>query len=303
MARMIDGVWEGQWRPTDEDADGAFVRKASVFRDELPAGPLEPGRFHLFVAWTCPWAHRTLLFRALKGLQDAIPVHFANTLTEQSWAFEDPSLSPHGDHHLYQLYLRADPRYTGRVTVPVLWDSQQQRIVNNESSEIIAMLDRVPSDAPSLRPEALLPELEAWGERLYNALNNGVYRAGFATEQAPYDQAVRGVFETLDAVEQHLEGREYLVGERLTEADLRLFVTTFRFDPAYVPFFRCNLRRISDYPNIQAHLERVYNTPGVAETCNLDAMRRGYGSVKQVNPTGIIPIGPPSLLGRGAIGA
>ena len=206
MARMIDGKWEGAWRPSDGDGEGEFLRKPSSFRDRLPPGPLEPGRYHLFVAWTCPWAHRTLLFRALKGL-DGIQVHYANALTEKSWGFESPEASPHGDSFLYELYLRADPAYTGRITVPVLWDEVEQRIVNNESSEIIAMLDAVPNSAPSLRPEALLPEIGEWGDALYDTLNNGVYRAGFATTQEAYDEAVAGVFATLDKVEAHLEGR------------------------------------------------------------------------------------------------
>ncbi|TNE86104.1 MAG: hypothetical protein EP330_23220 [Deltaproteobacteria bacterium] len=293
---MIDGQWEGEWRPTDEDGDGAFLRKASVFRDTLPAELPEPGRYHLFVAWTCPWAHRTLLTRSLKGLSDRIPVHFANELTDKSWAFETPAHSPYGDDHLFEVYLRADPHYTGRITVPVLWDSHEQRIVNNESAEILAMLDRMPSDAPSLRPAALLAEIEQWGERLYASLNNGVYRAGFATTQEAYDEAVVGVFAMLDQLEAHLEGREWLVGEQLTEADIRLFVTAFRFDAAYFPLFRCNLRRYADYPNLEAHLERVYAVPGVAETCNLDAMRRGYASIRAINPTGIVPAGPIPVL-------
>lgn len=296
MARMIEGVWESEWRPTDEDGDGAFLRKPSVFRGELPAELPEPGRYHLFAAWTCPWAHRTLLFRNLKGLADRIPVHFANELSEKSWSFEAGTSGPHGERWLYELYLRAEPAYTGRVTVPVLWDSHEQRIVNNESSEIIAMLDALPSEAPSLRPVEHLDAIERWGERMYDSLNNGVYRAGFATTQQAYDRAVHGVFETLDAIEAHLDGREWLVGEQLTEADLRLFVTTFRFDGAYVPLFRCNLRRLADYPNLLAHLQRVYAVDSVAETCNLEAMRRGYASIEAINPTGIVPAGPPTRL-------
>lgn len=289
MSRMIDGKWVGHWRPSDGDADGAFLRKPSVFRDELPAERPTPGRYHLFVAWTCPWAHRTLLVRALKGLDALIPVHFANELSEQSWRFEAPEMSLHGDDALYELYLRADPHYTGRVTVPVLWDEHQRCIVNNESSEIIKMLDRLPSDAPTLRPAALVDEIEAWSARMYGALNNGVYRAGFATTQRAYDEAVADVFGLLDELEAHLEGRLWLVGDHLTEADLRLFVTTWRFDPAYVPLFRCNLKCLTDYPNLRAHLERVYALPGVAQTCNLDAMRKGYASIRAINPTGIIP--------------
>ncbi len=296
MARMIEGKWEGEWRPTDEDGDGAFLRKASVFRDQLPPERPTSGRYHLFVAWTCPWAHRTLLARSLKGLNDVIEVHFANELTDKSWRFEDRAMSPHGEQHLYDLYLRADPEYTGRVTVPVLWDEQEQRIVNNESSEIVAMFDRIPSDAPSLRPPRLVAKIDAWSERMYGALNNGVYRTGFATTQDAYDAAVSGVFDMLDELESHLEGRQWLVGDQLTEADIRLFVTAFRFDAAYVPLFRTNLKRYSDYPNLQAHLQRMYAVPGVAQTCNLNAMRKGYASIRAINPTGIVPVGPRPLL-------
>lgn len=291
MARMIDGTWEGDWRPSDDDSNGAFVRKDSVFRDRLPER-LEPGRYHLFVAWTCPWAHRTLLVRSLKGLQGTLSVHFANQLTDKSWRFEDRRQSPHGDQHLYELYLRAESAYTGRVTVPVLWDEREQRIVNNESSEIIAMLDGLPSAAPSLRPAHLVDGIDALSERMYGPLNNGVYRAGFATTQEAYDQAVLGVFDALDHLERRLEGRRWLVGDQLTEADIRLFVTTFRFDAAYVPLFRCSLRRLAEHPNLQAHLERMLAVPGVAETCNLDAMRRGYASIRAINPTGIVPVSP-----------
>jgi len=300
MARMIDGVWEADWRPTDQDGDGAFRRKPSVFRGAMPAGPLEPGRFHLFVSWTCPWAHRTLLARSLKGLQGGIPVYFANELSERSWRFSSSEASPHGDEFLYQLYLRADPRYTGRVTVPVLWDEREQRIVNNESSEIFACLDQLPSEAPPLRPAHLRDAIDDWGERMYDTLNNGVYRAGFATNQAAYDQAVDSVFAMLAQLEAHLEGRRWMVGDQLTEADIRLFVTTFRFDAAYYSLFRCNQRRLADHPNLQAHLERVYAVPGVAETCHLDAMRRGYASVRAINPSGIVPVGPPLFLQRAA---
>ena len=297
MARMIQGQWEAAWRPADAEGDGAFRRKASVFRGAMAAGALEPGRYHLFAAWTCPWAHRTLLVRALKGLADVIPVHFANTLTDRSWGFEDRRASPHGDRFLFDLYLRADPEYTGRVTVPVLWDERAGGIVNNESSEIIAQLDALPSEAPTLRPAALIPEISRCSAAMYETLNNGVYRAGFATTQAAYDAAVAGVFATLDGLESRLEGRRWLVGEQLTEADLRLFVTTFRFDAAYHSLFRCNLRRLADYPNLQAHLARVYALPGVAETCDLQAMRRGYASIRAINPNGVVPAGPPLLVG------
>lgn len=295
MARLIEGKWEGGWRPSDDDGSGEFVRKPTTFRGRLAADELpEAARYHLIVAWTCPWAHRTLLARELKGLTELIPVHFANELSDRSWRFESPEESLYGEEHLYELHLRADPHYTGRVTVPVLWDTREETIVNNESSEIFAMLDALPSERPTLRPPELLQEIEAVNEEMYDALNNGVYRAGFATEQEAYDEAVTDVFGALDRLEQHLEDKRWLVGDQLTESDLRLFVTTFRFDGAYVPFFRCNLRRLTDYPNLHAHARRVLAIPGVADTCNFGAMRRGYGSIEKINPTGIIPIGPPT---------
>ena len=297
MSKMIQGQWESEYRPTDGDGNGAFLRKPSVFRDQLPVERPAAGRYHLFVAWTCPWAHRTLLVRALKGLEALIPLHFANQLTDKSWRFEEPAESLQGEEFLYELYLQVDPEYTGRVTVPVLWDDQEKRIINNESSEIVKMLDKLPSEAPSLRPDTLVEEIDVLNERMYNTLNNGVYRAGFATTQEAYDEAVVDVFQTLDELEARLEGREWLVGDQVTEADLRLFVTTFRFDPAYVPLFRCNLKRIYEYPNLQSHLERFYALPGVAKTCNLQGVRKGYAAIKAVNPTGIIPVGPQPLVG------
>lgn len=297
MSKMIQGQWESEYRPTDGDGDGAFLRKPSVFRDQLPVERPAAGRYHLFVAWTCPWAHRTLLVRALKGLDALIPLHFANQLTDKSWRFEEPAESLQGEEFLYELYLQVDPEYTGRVTVPVLWDDQEKRIINNESSEIVKMLDKLPSEAPSLRPDSLVEEIDVLNERMYNTLNNGVYRAGFATTQEAYDEAVVDVFQTLDELEARLEGREWLVGDQVTEADLRLFVTTFRFDSAYVPLFRCNLKRIYEYPNLQSHLERFYALPGVVETCNLQGVRKGYAAIKAVNPTGIVPMGPQPLVG------
>ena len=297
MSKMIQGQWESEYRPTDGDGNGAFLRKPSVFRDQLPVERPAAGRYHLFVAWTCPWAHRTLLVRALKGLDALIPLHFANQLTDKSWRFEEPAESLQGEEFLYELYLQVDPEYTGRVTVPVLWDDQEKRIINNESSEIVKMLDKLPSEAPSLRPDSLVEEIDVLNERMYNTLNNGVYRAGFATTQEAYDEAVVDVFQTLDELEARLEGREWLVGDQVTEADLRLFVTTFRFDPAYVPLFRCNLKRIYEYPNLQSHLERFYALPEVAETCNLQGVRKGYAAIKAVYPTGIVPMGPQPLVG------
>jgi putative glutathione S-transferase len=289
---MIDGVWKAAWRPADEQPDGRFVREDASYRDPLPPGPVAPGRYHLFVAWTCPWAHRTLLARSLKGLQGLLPVHHFDEFSDKSWRSPSGPEPLYGHEYLYELYLRADARHTGRVTVPVLWDAHEQRIVNNESAEILRMLDALPSDAPRLCPDELRADIDAMNERLYAPLNNGVYRAGFASTQGEYDAAVADVFGTLDHLEGALAGREWLVGDRLTEADLRLFVTLFRFDAAYYTLFKCNLRRVAEYPNLQAHLRRVYHHPGVAETCNLEAAKRGYASIRAVNPHGIVPVGP-----------
>ncbi|MEL6182137.1 MAG: glutathione S-transferase C-terminal domain-containing protein [Myxococcota bacterium] len=294
MSRMVDGVWAFGWEPTDQESGGKFVRKASVFRDWLPEGePIAPGRYHLYVAWTCPWAHRTLLVRSLKGLQAQIPVHFCNTLSSKSWQFTDAEDGLYGADYLYEIYLKADPSYTGRVTVPTLWDSVEETIVNNESSEIIRMLDAIPSDAPRLSPPAWIEAIDAVGERMYHTLNNGVYRSGFARTQEAYDEAVQEVFATLDWLESELEGRTWLVGDRLTEADIRLFVTLMRFDAAYYTLFKCNLKRIAEYSNLQAHTMRMWHHPGVQESCNIEAMRHGYASIKAINPYRIVPVGPP----------
>lgn len=292
MARMIDGEWEGAWRPADEHPSGRFVRKDTTYREQLPPGPVEAGRYHLFVAWTCPWAHRTLLARSLKGLQGLFPVHHCDELSDKSWRFADGPDALYGHEYLYQLYLRDDPRFTGRVTVPVLWDTRAGRIVNNESAEILRMFDALPSAAPSLYPEPWRAEIDALNERMYQPLNNGVYRAGFATTQSEYEAAVADVFGTLELLEQRMEGREWLVGDRLTEADVRLFVTLFRFDAAYYTLFKCNLRRVDEHPNLARYLRRVYHHPGVAETCNLGAAKRGYASIRALNPHGIVPVGP-----------
>lgn len=312
MGMLIEGRWhrEGDLPRTKQ---GEFDRQISQLRNWItpdgapgPTGEggfrAERGRYHLYVSYACPWAHRTLIFRALKGLTDHISVSVVHPdMLEDGWTFDEaPGVIPdpvHDARYLYELYQRADPTYTARVTVPLLWDKQRDVAVSNESSEIIRMLnsafDEVGATGPDLYPEALRPEIDALNARIYHTVNNGVYKAGFAGNQAAYEAAVGALFETLDFLEGHLEGREYLVGEQLTEADWRLFTTLIRFDAVYVTHFKCNLRRIADYPRLQAYLERLYSVPGVADTVHMDHIKGHYfRSHKALNPRGIVPTGP-----------
>ena len=287
------------------------MRQVSSFRNWITpdgsAGPTgeggfaaEPGRYRLYVALICPWASRTLIARKLKGLEALIPVTVLNpTLSDEGWAFggypgaeEDPLF---GAQHLHELYTRADPHFTGRATVPALWDMQRGVMVNNESADILRMFDTafeglVPSDL-RLYPADLAEEIDALNARIYDRLNNGVYKAGFAVTQAAYDEAVAGVFEMLDVLEARLDGN-YLFGDRLTETDIRTFVTLIRFDAAYHGLFKTNRRQIADYPRLSAYLERMLHLPGVIDTVNMDHITRGYYSIKALNPTRIRPVGP-----------
>lgn len=309
---LVDGKWVTAWQPVQKaDEKGRFVRQVSSFRNWITpdgsAGPTgeggfaaEPGRYRLYVALICPWASRTLIARKLKGLEALIPVTVLNpTLSDEGWAFggypgaeEDPLF---GAQHLHELYTRADPHFTGRATVPALWDMQRGVMVNNESADILRMFDTafeglVPSDL-RLYPADLAEEIDALNARIYDRLNNGVYKAGFAVTQAAYDEAVAGVFEMLDALEARLDG-EYLFGDRLTETDIRTFVTLIRFDAAYHGLFKTNRRQIADYPRLSAYLERMLHLPGVIDTVNMDHITRGYYSIKALNPTRIRPVGP-----------
>jgi putative glutathione S-transferase len=262
----------------------------------------ESGRYHLYVGYACPWAHRTLLYRKLKGLESHISISVVNPLMrDNGWTFEpakgviaDPI---HGAQFLHQVYTSTQPRYTGRVTVPVLWDKETKTIVNNESSEIIRFFDREFGSAGATGRCFCPPELEPQIDRLnafvYNAINNGVYKAGFATTQKAYEMAVRTLFEALDRLERRLEHNRYLLGEQITEADWRLFTTLVRFDPVYVGHFKCNQRRLVDYQNLWAYTRDIYQVPGVAETVNLDHIKQHYyGSHLTINPTGVVPEGP-----------
>lgn len=309
---LVEGKWTQDWHPVQKsDAKGRFVRQVSGFRNWITpdgaAGPTgvggfraEAGRYHLYVALICPWASRSLMARRLKGLEEMIPVTVVNPeLTPQGWRFggakgaeADPLF---GASYMHEVYTRADPSYTGRATVPVLWDTHQNVMVNNESADILRMFDTafehlVPSDL-RLYPDDIAPDIETLNAEIYDKLNNGVYRAGFASSQGAYDEAVEGVFETLDALEARLTG-DFLFGARFTETDVRTFVTLIRFDAAYHGLFKTNRKRIADYPRLTAYTERILRMPGVLDTVNLDHITRGYYAIKALNPTGIRPVGP-----------
>ena len=315
MGLLIKGEWRDEWYDT-ESTGGEFVRQDAAFRNWVTAdgaaGPTgadgfkaEPGRYHLYVSLACPWAHRTLIFRALKGLTDAVSVSVVHPhMLENGWEFRaceaggftagDPL---HGSDFLYQVYVRARPDYTGRVTVPVLWDKQQRTIVSNESADIIRMLngafDAFASSDADYYPAPLRAEIDAINERVYGGVNNGVYRCGFATSQDAYQKPFARLFETLDWLDQRLAGRRYLAGDRITEADWRLFTTLVRFDPVYVGHFKTNLRRISDYPQLSGYTGELYQVPGVAATVNIEHIKQHYYfSHRMINPTGVVPLGP-----------
>ena len=301
MGHFIQGVWH----PEDHfpaDQKGAFKRAGSQFRhgfgDEFP---FEPGRYHLYVSHACPWCHRTMIARALLGLEDVIPVSVVDPLmTEDGWHFSDgEGCTPDpvfGLKFARELYPKADPAYTGRCTVPILWDIQTATIVNNESREIIRMFNGLRDHSkPSvdLAPPDLVAESDAWIDRIYNSVNNGVYRCGFARSQGAYDEAVHELFAMLGELEAHLGGRRFLCGERMTEADVCLFVTLLRFDPVYVTHFKCNLRRIVDLPNLWRFTRDVFQWEGVAGTCDLRHIKEHYfRSHRSVNPSGVVAAGP-----------
>ena len=313
MGLLIDGVWHDQWYDT-KASGGKFVRSQAQFRNWITAdgsaGPsgrggfrAEPGRYHLYVSLACPWAHRTLILRALKGLEEMVTVDVVSPLMmEEGWEFggapgdgtEDRLF---GARRLYEIYQRADAAYSGRVTVPVLWDRKTGTIVSNESSEIIRMFDGA-FDGVGARPGSYCPParreaIDAVNARVYDAINNGVYKAGFATTQEAYGEAVTALFEALDEMDDRLARSRYLVGDTVTEADWRLFTTLVRFDAVYVGHFKCNIRRIADYPNLSGYLRELYQWPGVAETVNLDHIKRHYYmSHGMINPTRIVPVGP-----------
>ncbi|MEM7674996.1 MAG: glutathione S-transferase family protein [Myxococcota bacterium] len=312
MGLLVDGQWQDKWYDT-KSSGGRFKRESAKFRNWItsdgspgPSGDggykAEAGRYHLYVSYACPWAHRTLIFRSMKGLTDAIDVSVVHWfMGSEGWTFEpgegvvsDPNL---GASRLHQVYTAARSDFTGRVTVPVLWDKEKKTIVSNESSEIIRMLnsafDDIGATGPDFYPQDLRPAIDDINERVYNTVNNGVYKSGFATTQGAYEEAVTALFETLDFLEARLDSQPYLAGDRLTEADWRLFTTLVRFDPVYVGHFKCNLRRIADYPNLWNYTRQLFQMPGVAQTCHFDHIKMHYyGSHESINPTRIVPKGP-----------
>jgi len=310
MGLLLNGAWQEDISRTKE---GRFIRPAPIFRNFVtrdgspgPSGEggfaAEAGRYHLYISLACPWAHRTLIFRALKKLESAVSVSITEPLYGKTgWEFgtarSGTSDTVNGKTTLAEIYLLADPRYTGRVSVPVLWDKKRRTIVNNESSEIIRMLnsafDAFTDERTDYYPAQLRGEIDAVNDVIYTNINNGVYRAGFATSQEAYEEAAYGIFDTLDKIEERMSRQRFLTGRHLTEADWRLFTTLVRFDTVYYSHFKCNLRRIADYPNLWNYTRDLYQVPGVAETVSIDHIKRHYyGSQHQVNPTGIVPIGP-----------
>lgn len=312
MGLLIDGKWHDQWYDTSSTG-GRFVRSDAQFRNWVTAdgsaGPTgrdgfraEPGRYHLYVSLACPWANRTLILRALKGLEDMISVSVVNPLmAENGWTFEPgPGVIPDPvgqARYMYEVYLRANPDYSGRVTVPVLWDLKRDTIVSNESAEIIRMFnsafDDVGAKDGDYYPEELRDAIDTVNARVYDRINNGVYKAGFATEQRVYDAEVRNVFDALDQLEETLSCQRYLTGDRVTEADWRLFTTLIRFDAVYQGHFKCNLKRLTDYKNLWSYTRELYQWPGVADTVNFDHIKQHYyRSHASINPNGIVPAGP-----------
>lgn len=311
MGMLVDGTWDPEATSESVAGDG-FERSKAQIRNWVTAdgqaGPSgdagfkpESGRYHLFVAWNCPWAHRTLLMRALKGLEEHVPISvLAPRRTSEGWVFnpeEGYVDTLTGADALHQIYTRGTRDYTGRVTVPVLYDTLTDRLVSNESAEIIRMFNGAFQEIADIKtdycPDQLLPEIDAWNGVIYPKLNNGVYRAGFARSQKAYDEAVQDVFETLDLIEETLATSDWLLGESVTEADIRLFPTLARFDVAYWSAFKCNKRRLIDYSNLWDYARRFHALPGVAETVKLEIYRRGYHSKSEArNPNGIVPLGP-----------
>lgn len=298
MGLLQNGRWHDQWYDTDSSG-GEFRRQDSRFRDTITADgksgfKAEAGRYHLYVSLACPWAHRTLIFRELKQLQDIISVSVVDPLMlSNGWEVNDPL---HGFDFMYQLYLKADPSYEGRVTVPVLWDKHTNTIVNNESSEILRMLNtefnHLSGNSVDYYPPALQQEIDVINDRIYHSVNNGVYKAGFATSQDAYEKAVAELFETLDMLDQRLSTQRYLLGNTQTEADWRLFTTLIRFDAVYFGHFKTNRRAIKDYPALSAYVRDLYQETGIANTVDFDHIKQHYyGSHPSINPSGVVPVG------------
>jgi putative glutathione S-transferase len=312
MGLLQNGKWVDQWYDT-KSSKGRFVRKDSHFRNWITTDgspgvtgiggfKAEAGRYHLYVSYACPWAHRTLIFRALKGLEEMISLSVVDWyMGADGWTFDGAdgviSDTVNGVNFLHQVYVKADPNYNGRVTVPVLWDKKKDTLVSNESSEIIRMFntafDEVGARPGDFYPEKLQTEIDEFNDQIYDTVNNGVYKAGFATTQEAYHEAVVNLFETLDLLEDRLCSQRYLLGSTITEADWRLFTTLVRFDTVYVGHFKCNLKRIADYPNLSGYVRDLYQHPSIASTVHMDHIKNHYYvSHMSINPTGIVPKGP-----------
>lgn len=312
MGLLVDGKWHDQWYDTDKSG-GRFIRSDSQFRNWITpdgsAGPTgeggfkaEPHRYHLYISYACPWASRAMIMRSLKGLEDIISVSVVNPLmAENGWTFDeapgvvaDPVMDA---DYMYEIYTKAEPEYSGRVTVPVLWDLKQDTIVNNESADIMRMFNAsfegLGSSDYNYAPEEFLDAIDEVNDEIYDTINNGVYKTGFATKQDVYEEEVTKLFEELDKIEEHLEANEFLVGDQITEADWRLFTTLVRFDPVYYGHFKCNLKRLVDYENLWRYTRELYNWPGIAKTVNFDHIKEHYyRSHDTINPNGIVPKGP-----------
>ncbi|MEQ8306437.1 MAG: glutathione S-transferase family protein [Hoeflea sp.] len=312
MGMLVEGVWKDVWYDTDSTG-GHFKRSESAFRNWVTAdgsaGPsgdggfkAEAGRYHLYVSLACPWAHRTLIFRKLKGLEDAITLSIVDYhMGENGWEFHERDGGTrdhiHNADYLWQVYVAAKSDYSGRVTVPVLWDKKTGTVVSNESAEIIRMFnsefDAIAKPSPDFYPEELRDGIDEINSPIYDNVNNGVYKSGFATTQEAYEEHVTELFDTLDMLEERLTENRYLMGDTRTEADWRLFTTLIRFDPVYVVHFKCNVRRIADYPALSGYLRELFQMPGIADTVNMMHIKHHYyGSHKNINPTGIVPVGP-----------
>jgi len=304
MGLLVNGIWKDKWYDTDSNK-GKFVRSETQFRSfigEDKAFQPEKKRYHLYLSYACPWAHRTLIFWVLKKLKGFIGITVVHpAMLEQGWELKDEngcSTDPlYGYSYLYQLYTKAEPEYSGRVTVPILWDKKTESIVNNESSEIIRMFNfafnKITGDTQDFYPTSLRNEIDEINDMVYRHINNGVYQCGFATTQAAYEDAFNQLFNSLNEIEERLNKQAYLAGERLTEADWRLFTTLIRFDAVYYGHFKTNLKRIKDYPNLYRYLKKLYHYPGIAETVHFDHIKRHYYySHKMINPSQIIPVGP-----------
>lgn len=310
---LVNGRWQGKWDPVPSSGtQGRFVRQKSTIRNWITrdgsAGPTgeggfkaESGRYHLYLALICPWACRTLMTRMIKGLESHISISIVSPdMTDQGWQFGNFSGATadhlHNSEFLHQLYTRNDPHYSGRATVPVLWDKKLDRMVNNESADIMRMLnsafDEIAPSEIDLYPKPLQESINELNAFYYEKLNNGVYRAGFATSQQAYEAAYEDVFKALDDAEERLKGRQFILDDQLTETDIRLFVTLIRFDSAYYGLFKCNRKRIVDYHNLSRYLRRIYNLPGIAETVDFTHIKQGYYSIRRLNPNGIVPLGP-----------